>query len=156
IYAEFAYGVPAKLPVLPTQYPDFATWQREKFTAEALKSDTAYWVDKLKDHEGLLQIPADFPRPPIQSHAGALEIFQVGEPTANGLKRIAESQRASLFMVTMAAFQTLIWQYAGNEDILIGTPTAGRHDANLEKLIGFFTSTLVVRGYLAADPTFVQ
>jgi amino acid adenylation domain-containing protein len=156
IYAEFAYGVPAKLPVLPTQYPDFATWQREKFTAEALKSDTAYWVDKLKDHEGLLQIPADFPRPPIQSHAGALEIFQVGEPTANGLKRIAESQRASLFMVTMAAFQTLIWQYTGNEDILIGTPTAGRHDANLEKLIGFFTSTLVVRGNLAADPTFVQ
>jgi len=156
MYAEFAYGVPAKLPVLPTQYPDFATWQREKFTAEALKSDTAYWVDKLKDHEGLLQIPADFPRPPIQSHAGALEIFQVGEPTANGLKRIAESQRASLFMVTMAAFQTLIWQYTGNEDILIGTPTAGRHDANLEKLIGFFTSTLVVRGYLAADPTFVQ
>jgi amino acid adenylation domain-containing protein len=156
IYAEFAYGVPAKLPVLPTQYPDFATWQREKFTAEALKSDTAYWVDKLKDHEGLLQIPADFPRPPIQSHAGALEIFQVGEPTANGLKRIAESQRASLFMVTMAAFQTLIWQYTGNEDILISTPTAGRHDANLEKLIGFFTSTLVVRGNLAADPTFVQ
>jgi hypothetical protein len=156
IYAEFAYGIPAKLPMLPTQYPDFAIWQRDKFTAEALKSDTAYWVDKLKDHDGLLQIPADFARPPIQSHAGALEIFRIDELTANALKRIAENQRASLFMVTMAAFQTLIWRYTGNEDILIGTPTAGRHDANLEKLVGFFTSTLVVRSNLAGNPTFVQ
>lgn len=156
IYAEFAYGIPAKLPMLPTQYPEFATRLREKLTAEALRPDTLYWVDKLKDHDGFLQMPTDFARPATQGHAGALEIFQIDEPTANGLKRIAESQRASLFMIAMAAFQTLIWRYTGNEDILIGTPTAGRHDADLEELIGFFTSTLVVRGNLAGNPTFVQ
>jgi NRPS condensation-like uncharacterized protein len=156
IYGELAYGKLAKLPVLSIQYSDFARWQRERFTAEHLRDHVSYWTNKLRGHGGFIDLPTDRPRPAVQSHEGATEIFQIEEQLAQALALLAESRGATLFMVLLAAFQTLIWRYTSSEDILVGTPIAARGDANLEKLIGFFVNTLVIRGDLSGNPSFVE
>src|SRR6266566_2138542 len=99
---------------------------------------------------------ADRSRPAVQSHEGATEIFQIEEQLAQALVRLAESRGATLFMILLAAFQTLIWRYTSSEDILVGTPIGARGDVNLEKLIGFFVNTLVIRGDLSGNPSFVE
>lgn len=156
IYAELVFGKPAKLPELAIQYSDFAQWQREHFTAEYLQHHVAYWTKKLRGHPDFTGLPTDEPRPAVQSHDGAIEIFQIGEQLARELAQAAERNGATLFMLLLAAFQTLIWRYTSREDILIGMPIAARNDASLEKIIGFFTNTLVIRGNLSGNPTFVE
>jgi amino acid adenylation domain-containing protein len=156
LYAECVHRIPADLPGLSITYAEFAQWQRDHFTSSTLRSQAAYWTTKLRDHSGFLQLPTDRVRPPVQSHRGAIETFQIGEPCADAIKRLAKSSSATLFMVLLAAFQTLLWRLTGSEDILVGSPTAGRMDAQLEGLIGLFASTLVIRGNLAGDPTFLE
>ena len=125
---------------------DFAQWQRDGFTSSNLRSQAAYWTAKLRDHSGFLQLPTDRVRPPVQSHRGAIETFQIEDQCADAIKSLAKRSSATLFMVLLAAFQTLLWRMTGSEDILVGMPIAGRMDARLEALIGLFTSTLVIRG----------
>ena len=156
IYAELAYAKPARLPALSVQYSDFARWQREHFTAETLHHHVTYWTKKLMGLVGFLELPTDRPRPAVQSHEGAVEIFQIGDQVARALTRLAETHGATLFMVLLAAFQTLLWRYTRSDDIVIGTPIAGRNDAQLENLIGFFVNTLVIRGDLSGNPTFLE
>jgi amino acid adenylation domain-containing protein len=156
IYTEVAYGKPAELPTLSIQSSDFARWQREHFTAEKLHHHVTYWTNKLKGHGGFIELPTDRPRPAVQSHEGAIEIFQVGEGLAGALARLAESRGTTLFMVLMAALQTLVWRYTNTADVLIGTPTAARNDTQFEKLIGFFVNTLVIRGDLSGNPSFFE
>jgi amino acid adenylation domain-containing protein len=155
-YGELAHSKLAKLPVLSIQYSDFARWQREHFTAQHLRDHVAYWTNKLRGHGGFIELPTDRPRPAVQSHEGATEIFQIEEQLAQALSRLAESRGATLFMILLAAFQTLIYRYTRSEDILVGTPIASRGDVSLEKLIGFFVNTLVIRGDLSGDPSFVE
>jgi non-ribosomal peptide synthetase component F len=100
--------------------------------------------------------PSIGPRPAVQSHEGATEIFQIGEQLAGELAQVAEQNGATLFMLLLAALQTLIWRYTGSEDVVIGTPIAARNDASFERVVGFFASTLVVRGDLSGNPTFVE
>jgi len=156
IYTEVAYGKPAELPALSIQSADFARWQREHFTAEKLHQHVTYWANKLRGHGGFIEFPTDRPRPAILSHEGAIEIFEIGEELAVALAQLAESRGTTLFMVLMAAFQTLVWRYTSIEDILIGTPIAARNDAQFEKLIGFFVNTLVIRGDLSGNPSFLE
>ena len=156
IYAELAHGKPAKLPELSIQYPDFAQWQRKHFTAESLKHHLAYWTNKLRGHPDFTGLPIDRRRPAVQSHEGATEIFQIGEQVAGELAQVAEQNGATLFMRLLAALQTLIWRYTGSEDVVIGAPIAARNDASFEKVVGLFASTLVIRGDLSGNPTFVE
>jgi amino acid adenylation domain-containing protein len=156
IYAELAYGKPAKLPELSLQYSDFARWQREHLTAETLHDHVRYWSNKLRGHSGYIELPTDRPRPAVQCHEGAIEIFHIGEQLAGALTRIAKSHGATLFMILVATLETLVWRYTGSDDILIGTPVASRNDAHLERVIGFFVNTLVIRGDLSGNPTFLE
>src|SRR5262249_15221852 len=133
IYAELTYGMPTRLPQLSIQYPDFARWQRQHFTAETLHCDMTYWTHKLRGHHGFLELPTDRPRPAVQSHEGASEVFKIGAQLTTALTQLAETNGATLFMVLLSAFQTLLWRYTGSDDILIGTPIAGRNDPQLEK-----------------------
>src|SRR5262249_45148025 len=135
IYAELAFKA-ASLPTLSVQYSDFARWQREHFTAETLHHHATYWANKLRGHAGVLELPTDRPRPAVQSYEGAVETFKIREQLARALARLAEIHGATLFMVLLAAFQTLLWRYTRSTDIVIGTPIAGRNDAKFEKLIG--------------------
>ena len=156
IYGELAHGTPAKLPELPIQYSDFAQWQRKHFTAEYLQHHVTYWTKKLRGHPDFTGLPTDRPRPAVQSHDGALEIFQIGEQLARELGQVAERNGATLFMLLLAALQTLIWRCTGSEDVLVGAPVAARKDASFEDVIGLFASTLVMRGNLSGNPTFVE
>jgi amino acid adenylation domain-containing protein len=154
IYTELTHARPTRLSPLSIQYADFARWQREHFTAETLHRHVTYWTHKLRGHRGFLELPTDRSRPTVQSHEGAIEIFKIGEQLTTALARLAKAHNATLFMVLLSAFQTLLWRYTGSDDVLIGTPIAGRNDPHFEKLIGLFVNTLVIRGDLAGNPPF--
>jgi amino acid adenylation domain-containing protein len=142
------------LPELPVQYADFALWQREWLRGEILESQLAWWQAELEEAPTLLELPTDRPRPATQSFRGALEGFALPAGLAEDLSALARREGATLFMTLLAAFQALLSRYAGRgsqDDLLVGSPVAGRNRLELEGLIGFFVNTLVLRGRLAGQ-----
>ncbi|MGV9334053.1 amino acid adenylation domain-containing protein, partial [Nocardia sp. NPDC003726] len=135
---------------LPIQYADYALWQRDTLGAdddpESLAgAQLAYWTTELADLPDELNLPADRPRPPAQSFAGGRTDFAVDADVHAALTDLARRHNATLFMVVHAAFAVLAARLSGTEDIAIGTPVAGRGDAELDDLIGMFVNTLVLR-----------
>jgi amino acid adenylation domain-containing protein len=137
------------LPELPVRYRDFAVWQRTRRSDE---SDLAFWREELRGLPAGLDLPADHPRPPVQTYRGAVRPFAVGGETTEGLRRLARGTGVTLFMALLAGFQALLARWSGQEDLAVGTPVAGRSRVELEGLIGFFVNTLVVRCDLSGDP----
>ena len=155
-YSDNTASLPAILPVLSIQYPDFAQWQRYTLTPEYLKSDLTYWTNKLHGHEGYLALPTDRPRPGVQNHVGAVVRFKIEPPIVHALRQLADGTNATLFMILFSAFVVLLHRYTNSEDILVGTPTAGRDNPQLESLFGLFVNTLVIRTELSGNPTFFE
>jgi amino acid adenylation domain-containing protein/non-ribosomal peptide synthase protein (TIGR01720 family) len=153
LYQAFASGAPPPLPELPLQYGDFAHWQREWLQGEVLDAQLSFWRQHLQGCPVLLSLATDRERPAVQTSRGAVEPFTVPGPVREGLLRLARSEDATLYMVLLAAFQALLGRYAGVDDVLVGTPTAGRNRRELESLIGFFVNTLVLRADLSGQPT---
>ncbi len=141
------------VPALAVQYADFAVWQREWLRGEALERQLAYWRERLAGAPAL-DLPTDRPRPPAQSFRGATRMHAIAAVTTRALEALARRHDATLFMVLLAAMQTLLGRYAGQEDVVLGSPIANRTRAELEPLIGFFVNTLALRGDLAGDPPF--
>jgi len=154
LYNAAVAGVPAPLPELPIQYADYAQWQREALEGEALEEQRAYWRRQLAGTPDALELPTDRPRPPQQSFEGITYGFEVPASIEAGLRRLGRQERATLFMTLLAAFQALLHRYTGRDDIVVGSPVAGRTQPELEGLIGLFINMLVLRGDLAGDPTF--
>jgi amino acid adenylation domain-containing protein len=154
LYAAFIKGKPSPLAPLPIQYADFAVWQRASLLGEETKKEIAYWKKQLEGVPALLELPTDRPRTATQSQRGATARGTLPASLLQGLEELSRSERATLFMTLMAAFQTLLRRYTGAGDILVGSPVAGRQDADLGKLIGLFVNTLVMRGDLSGNPTF--
>ncbi len=142
---------PTPLPPLPVQYADFAIWQRQWLAGEKLQAQLDYWRQQLGDAPPVLQLPADRPRPATPSARGASHTFHVPKPLADGLAALAQRAGATPFMALLAAFQTLLYRYTGQEDIAVGTPIANRGRAEIEGLIGFFVNTLVLRSRLNGE-----
>jgi amino acid adenylation domain-containing protein len=155
IYKSLTRCVPAHLPELSVQYADYSVWQRAWLQGEVLETQLTYWKKQLR---GLptLQLPTDRPRPVIQSSHGARQHFELSETLCEGLKDLAKRHGATLFMVLVTAFQTLLHRYTGQDDVAIGSAVAGRNRREFENLLGFFLNTLVLRGDLAGNPTFVE
>ena len=154
LYAGFVAGRQPELPKLSLQYPDYARWQRTSMTSEFLRGELDYWRPKLQGAETVLQLPTDHPRPARHSGRGRSMHFDLSPETNRKLKALAQSENATLFMALLAAFQVLLGRYASQDSILIGTPTAGRNDVELENLIGFFINTLILRADLGSENTF--
>lgn len=152
-YEALLTGSPPNLPPLPVQYADFAAWQREWLQGEVLEQEISYWKRQL-DSVPALQLPVDYPRPPVQTHKGAGQTTIVPMPLADALRELGRSEDATLFMILLAAFKALLYHYTGQQDIAIGTVVANRNRAELEGLIGFFVNTLVLRSDLSGDPSF--
>ncbi len=150
----YAAGLPSPLPELPIQYPDFAEWQRGHLQGEVLESHLRFWRERLAGAPTALELPADRPRPPVQTFHGRREPVAVPAATAAALREVARACGATPFMALAAAFGTLLLRATGQEDLLIGTPVAGRNRPEIESLIGFFVNTLVLRLDLAGDPLF--
>jgi amino acid adenylation domain-containing protein len=154
LYAAFARGDADPLPELPVQYADYAVWQREQLQGEMLDRQVGYWKERMAGAPALLELPADRPRPPVQSHRGAREVFGLPRGLLDRLQALGRSEGATLYMVMLSAFQLLLSKYSGSEDIVVGSPIAGRTRREVEELIGFFANTLVLRTDLGGDPTF--
>ncbi|HEY4575941.1 MAG TPA: amino acid adenylation domain-containing protein, partial [Thermoanaerobaculia bacterium] len=154
LYAAFAGGRSSPLPEPPVQYADFAVWQRSWLQGEVLENGISFWRRQLAGLPPLLELPTDRPRPAIRSDRGATRRMSVSSGLARRIAALARGEGATLFMVLLAAFQTLLARYSGQDDLAVGTPIAGRNREETEGLIGFFINTLVLRGDLAGNPTF--
>ncbi len=153
-YASLSKSQSALLPDLSLQYADYAKWQREYMTEEYLGRQLQYWKSKLADCPFVLELPADRPRPEVASWHGATEEIVLESETLGSLKALAQSERCTLFMVVMAAFQALLWRYTSQESIVVGTPVASRNEVELEGLVGLFVNTMVFRCDFERDMTF--
>ncbi|HEV2171010.1 MAG TPA: amino acid adenylation domain-containing protein, partial [Candidatus Binatus sp.] len=136
------------------QYYDFAAWQSAATRGVAMRESLEWWKKRLSGAPPLLALPTDRPRPARQTFSGAVETFVVGKELGDRLKDIARRERATMFMTLLAAFQALIHRYTGIDDIVVGTPVAGRTRVETEGLIGLFVNSLAMRGDLAGDPSF--
>jgi amino acid adenylation domain-containing protein len=154
LYAAPAHARTSTLPPLPIQYADFAQWQRTWLQGARLTRLLAYWRAQLTGAPPALALPTDHPRPPVQSFRGATQMFSLGAAVTSGLKALAQASGVTLFMLLVAAFQTLLSRYTGQEDVVVGTPIANRNRSETEGLIGFFVNTLVLRTGLTGDPSF--
>jgi amino acid adenylation domain-containing protein len=157
VVARGARGGPAPaaaLPPLPVQYADFAEWQRGWLAGEALESLLAYWRGQLAGLPAELDLPADRPRPASRTPRGALRFLTLPAALCERLSELGHRHGATLFMVFLAALETLLFRWSGQEDFAVGTPVAGRTRLELEDLIGLFVNTLVLRARPAADRAF--
>ena len=156
LYDAFAAGLASPLPELPIQYADFSLWQREWFQGPALQEQLAHWRQKLQGAAAALELPTDRMRPPIQSHRGETVPLEIPAALAEALRELSRRQRGTLFMTLLAAFKVLLHRWAGQEDVVVGSPSAGRQRVETEGLIGFFLNTLVLRTDLGGNPRFLD
>ncbi|UQW99649.1 non-ribosomal peptide synthetase [Streptomyces sp. RerS4] len=147
-------GTPAADRPLPVQYADWAAWQRGELTDEHLAGQLTYWRDRLKDAPPLLDLVTDRPRPALPTHRGGRVRFTLDAGLSQAVENAAREARATPFMVTLAAWQAVLMRHSGQEDIVVGVPTAGRDRPELASLVGMFVNSLVLRGDLSGDPTF--
>ncbi len=135
-----------RLEPLPVQYKDYAIWQRSHAGDPALREQKAYWTRLFEDGAPVLDLPTDLPRQAVQSFDGDLVAFGVGAATAERLKALDRASGTTLHMTLLAAYMVLLAKYSGQEDIVVGTPVAGRSDASIQRLVGMFVNTLALRG----------
>jgi len=156
LYAAGAKQGDSVLPPLPIEYRDFAHWQTESLDDPQIAEQIDYWKQQLADAPPLLELPTDFPRPRVTSFRGGTVPLRIGPKLTAQLDRLARDHNCTLYMVLMAAFQSLLSRYSGQDDLCVGTPVANRRRVELEPLIGFCVNTLVIRGDLSDDPTFSE
>ena len=154
LYSAFRQGRAPNLPDLSIQYSDFAQWQREWVQSAEFKRQMEYWGGKLKAPLPVLQLPTDHTRPSTQTYKGALFTSEIPSELAARVREFGERENASLFMTLLAVFKVVIFRYTRQEDIIVGSPIAGRNRLELEPLIGFFVNMLPLRSSLSGDTTF--
>jgi amino acid adenylation domain-containing protein len=154
-YSAYAQGVKPDLSPLTIQYADYAVWQHSEIGGEHLQKPLTYWKKELADLEPL-ELPADRPRPLIQTHHGSDLGLAIAEPLTHALKQFARAHHSTLYMVLLSAFQSLLYRYTGQEDIAVGTMVGNRTHAQVEPLIGYFVNLLVMRARLTTAMTFSE
>src|ERR1700754_2453489 len=156
LYEAFTEGRPSPLPELKIQYLDFAQWQREWLTGSVREKQLDYWKRRLGGKLPVLELPADAPRKATRTSRGATEFLRLPVELSKELNQLGLERRATPFMIFLTAFQVLLHRYTGLEDILVGTPVAGRTRPETQDLIGFFVNTLVMRTDLSGNPRFID
>ena len=156
IYEAFLADRPSPLPSLAVQYTDYAGWQQDWFRGKNIEPHLAYWRQQLANAPALLELPTDHPRPIEESFSGARHFLELEKSLVDDLGAVGRKENCTLFMVFLAAFQTLLAKYTEREDIIIGSPIANRNRAETEALIGSFMNTVVLRTDLSGDPEFKE
>ncbi|MEG3990487.1 amino acid adenylation domain-containing protein [Microcoleus sp. S28C3] len=155
LYTAFSLGLPSALPELPIQFADFAYWQRQWLQGEVMENQLRYWKQQLANLP-TLQLPTDRMRSAVQTFHGARQCLALPLSLTEMLKDLSRREGVTLFMMLMAAFQTLIYRYTGQTDIPVGTTANIRHRQELEGMIGYFLNTLVLRTDLSGNPSFEE
>jgi amino acid adenylation domain-containing protein len=145
-----------QLPELNIQYKDFSVWQKNWLSSASALSQKTFWKSQFEEEVQLINMPADFARPLTKSYAGDVYSFAISGQITEAIKEISRSSGATPFMVMLAAYTILLSKYSGQEDIIVGTPVAGRSHADVQDLIGMFVNTLPLRNFPAADKEFID
>ncbi|WP_163867352.1 non-ribosomal peptide synthase/polyketide synthase, partial [Myxococcus eversor] len=145
LYEAFRRGLPSPLPELSIQYADYAVWQRSWLRGDTLKAQVGWWKQQLEGAPFALDMPTDKPRPAVFNHRGAVLDVRIPLKLSQAVEALANKEGATPFMVLLATFQTLLYRYSGQDDILVGSPIANRNVGDTEGLIGFFVNTMVLR-----------
>jgi len=156
LYADLSLGRTPQLPALPIQYADYALWQRHWMEAGEQERQLEYWLGKLAGEQPVLELPVDHPRPLSPSFAGASQALVLDPGLSEGLKALARQQGVSLFALLLASFQALLHRYSGQGDIRVGVPVANRERGEVERLIGFFVNTQVLKAEVDGQDAFVE
>jgi amino acid adenylation domain-containing protein len=156
LYRAFVQGLPDPLPPLPLQYADYALWQRNWLQGDVLQKQIGFWKKALAGAPALLTLPTDRPRPAVQSYAGQFIDFQLSSALSAGLRSLAQRHGTTLFMTLLAGWAILLSRYAGQQDVVIGSPVANRQRSEIEALIGCFVNTLALRVRLDDEPDVAQ
>ncbi|WP_414542084.1 amino acid adenylation domain-containing protein [Nostoc sp. CCY0012] len=156
LYEAFSNNKPSLLPELPIQYADYAVWQQQWLQGKRLDTQLTYWKQQLENAKTILELPTDKPRTQLQTSLGKKYSFTLSPTLSNNLKSLSQQEGVTLFMTLLAAFNTLLYHYTKQEDILVGSPIANRNRSELEGLIGFFVNTLVLRTKLSHNPSFKE
>ncbi|MGX5439995.1 amino acid adenylation domain-containing protein [Bacillus thuringiensis] len=143
-----------ELSPLSIQYKDYSAWQRELSTNEEMKKQEDYWMGVFKEEVSVLNMPTDYKRPPIQSTEGDLIHFEMDSDMSAKLKKMAKEHGVTLYMLLLAGYTTLLSKYTGQEDIVVGSPIAGRPHHDLKEVMGNFVNTLAMRNYPKGNVSF--
>jgi amino acid adenylation domain-containing protein len=153
LYQAFSIGASSPLSELPVQYSDYAVWRAENFERDPLESEIRYWKEKLREPLPITEMPADRPRPTKPSPDGSSLLQLLPTETLENVRRFSQSVNATPFVTLLAAFYLLLFRYTRQDDLVIGSASAGRGNSEIGGLIGLFISNLVLRISLEDDPT---
>ena len=156
VYVALRDGGSVALPPLPIQFADFAAWQREELSGERLERHLAYWRQRLAGVPLVLEIPADKPRPPVQTFGGARAYIVYPDALLKALKDLTRRANATMFMTVLAALDVLCWKYTGQRDLMIGSTIADRNRPETESIIGYFLNMLLLRARIDPAMTFTE
>ena len=145
-----------ELKPLQLQYRDYSVWQNQMYESGTLKQQENYWLKTLGGELPVLNLPLDYKRPAVQSFEGGKIHFDLNCDMTGKLLDVAKKNGATMYMVLLAAYNTLLYRYTGQEDIIVGSPIAGRPHADLQNIIGMFVNTLAMRNYPQGDKTFKE
>ncbi|NSB66306.1 non-ribosomal peptide synthetase [Clostridium saccharobutylicum] len=145
-----------KLDELKIQYKDFSEWQKKFFTTEAAKKQEAYWLKEFSGKIPVLNMPTDYQRPSEQSFEGDKIKFRLDKTVTDKLKEIAAKTDATLYMTIVAAYNVLLSKYTGQEDIIVGSPVAGRTHESFQNIVGMFVNTIALRNFPKSDKKFIE
>ncbi len=154
LYSAFREGKLSPLAEIPIQMVDFASWQKHSLEGDARQSHMAYWLQQLAESPPALELPADKPRLKLEAPRGARKTLRLPLKLCERLKSLSQGEGASRYMTMLAALNILVYRLSGQDDVLVGTPIAGRNRVELEQMIGFFVNTIVVRSHLAGSLSF--
>ncbi|MGD1932885.1 MAG: condensation domain-containing protein, partial [Leptolyngbyaceae cyanobacterium] len=163
LYTAKVHQQSSPLPELPIQYADYATWQRQQLEAPApadqptrLDQQLGYWLQQLSNPPSLLELPTDYARPAVQTFRGARQSFVLAPALSDRLKVLAQQHQATLFILLLAAFQTLLYRYTDQSDIWVGSTVTNRDRRETQNLIGLFVNNLVFRTQVSSEQPFSQ
>ncbi|MFL6199189.1 MAG: amino acid adenylation domain-containing protein [Thermoanaerobaculia bacterium] len=156
LYQAFAAGEPSPLPELPVQYPDLAVWQRERTSPAEVRERLDWWKKTLAGAPRLWTFPTDRPRPAEASHRGAWVHRTLSPDLTARLRDLGVAEGASLYMVLLAGLSLVVQRWSGQDDVVLGSPLAGRQQQESEGILGVFLNLLPMRVSLAGSPTFAE
>ncbi|HSK77339.1 MAG TPA: amino acid adenylation domain-containing protein [Thermoanaerobaculia bacterium] len=155
-YREARGGAPARPAPLPVTYADYVEWQRRWLAGPESERHWEFWRGQLGGDLPVLDLPADRPRPPVQTYRGASRRLALDADLTAGVRSLALSRGATLYVTLLSAFEALLHRYSGQEDLLLGTPTAGRKARELAGVMGYFVSPVVIRADVSGEPSFAE
>jgi len=144
------------VPPLRLQYKDFAQWQQHRLTSGKLKKQEEYWLNHFSGQLPVLNMPYDYPRPPVRSYEGDVVHFHFEEELTRDLNRLARETGATLYIILLAIYNVLLSKYTRQEEIIVGATIAGRNHEDLKDIIGLMLETLAIRNYPEGDKTFLE